>query len=57
MLYSADYLEQQRLFHQNPDYGSASLAYAPLVLKIANKISAKSISGYGVGKCKLLKIY
>lgn len=55
MLYSSKYLEQQRLLHQNPDYGSASLSYAPLVLEIVHKIGAKSISDYGAGKCRLKK--
>ena len=28
---SADYLEQQKILHQNPSYGIASLSFAPIV--------------------------
>jgi len=28
---SADYLEQQKILHQNPKYGVASLSFAPIV--------------------------
>ena len=55
MTISAEYLEQQKLLHQNPDYGIASLQYAPLVIQLANQSGAKSISDYGAGKCNLNK--
>jgi len=55
MTISVDYLEQQKQLHQNPDYGVASLLYAPLVIQLADKIGAKSISDYGAGKCNLKK--
>ena len=55
MTISAEYLEQQKLLHQNPNYGVASLQYAPLVIQLANQSGAKSISDYGAGKCNLNK--
>jgi hypothetical protein len=55
MTISPEYLAQQKLLHQNPNYGVASLYYAPLVIEIAEKINAKSISDYGAGKCNLKK--
>ena len=55
MTISAEYLEQQKQLHQNPNYGVASLQYAPLVIELADQIGAKSISDYGAGKCNLQK--
>ena len=55
MTISAEYLAQQKLLHRNPNYGVASLQYAPLVMEIAGRIKARSISDYGAGKCNLEK--
>ena len=55
MTISAEYLEQQKQLHQNPDYGVASLEFAAWVIELAEKINAKSISDYGAGKCNLKK--
>ena len=55
MTISAEYLEQQKQLHQNPDYGVASLEFAAWVIELAEKINAKSISDYGAGKCNLQK--
>ena len=55
MTISAEYLEQQKQLHQNPNYGVASLQYAPLVIQMVDRIGAKSISDYGAGKCNLQK--
>lgn len=55
MTISAEYLAQQKLLHQNPNYGVASLHYAPLIVQFADQIKAKSISDYGAGKCNLQK--
>lgn len=52
---SPAYLAQQKELHRNPDYGVASLQYAPLVAEIAARIPARSISDYGAGKCNLAK--
>lgn len=55
MTISAEYLEQQKQLHQNPNYGVASLQYAPLVIRVADQVDAKSISDYGAGKRNLQK--
>jgi len=53
-LISVDYLEQQKTLHQNPNYGVASLSFAPIVADLIRQIDAKSISDYGAGKKNLL---
>lgn len=55
MTISPEYLEQQKLLHQNPNYGNASLHYAELIIEVADQAKAKSISDYGAGKCNLRK--
>ncbi|MBM3530746.1 MAG: hypothetical protein FJX62_21925 [Alphaproteobacteria bacterium] len=52
---SDDYLSQQRELHKNPNYGVASLGYAPLVKQILEQTGIKAISDYGAGKCNLRK--
>ena len=55
MTITAEYLRQQKQLHENPDYGVASIEFAPLVIQIATASKAKSISDYGAGKCNLWK--
>lgn len=55
MTISPEYLEQQKLLHQNPNYGVASLQYATLVVDMLDQTRAKSVSDYGAGKCNLRK--
>src|SRR5262245_13807471 len=50
---STDYLALQKYLHENPSYGVASLAYAPIVADIMRKMGTKSVSDYGAGKCNL----
>ena len=52
---SDDYLAQQRELHKNPDYGAASLNFAPLIKGLLDQTGIKSISDYGAGKCNLRK--
>jgi len=47
---SDEYRAQQVELHMNPAYGVASLAFAPLVAKLAVDNEIKSISDYGAGK-------
>lgn len=49
------YREQQKTLHQNPNYGVASLGFAPIISQLMTKLQAKSISDYGAGKCNLKK--
>jgi hypothetical protein len=52
---SADYLAQQKELHKNPNYGVASLGYAPIIKGLLDQTGIKSISDYGAGKCNLQK--
>jgi hypothetical protein len=52
---SAEYLAQQQALHQNPNYGVASLGYAPIVKELLNQTDIKALSDYGAGKCNLRK--
>ncbi len=50
-----DYLVQQSRLHENPNYGIASLSFAPIVAEVIKQIGAKSVSDYGAGKKRLLE--
>jgi hypothetical protein len=50
-----DYLQQQRKLHQNPNYGVASLSFAPIVADIMRQTGCSSVSDYGAGKKRLLE--
>lgn len=52
---SESYLEQQKELHKNPEYGVASLAFAPIVAKLMFDNQIKVLSDYGAGKCNLQK--
>jgi hypothetical protein len=47
---SSEYLEQQKILHQNPNYGVASLSFAPIVADFIRQIGVHSVSDYGAGK-------
>ena len=50
MTISDDYRNAQKQLHENPNYGVASLHYAPFIMGVIEKLGAKSISDYGAGK-------
>ena len=50
---SDEYLEQQKLLHQNPNYGIASLSFAPIVADFIRQTGVRSVSDYGAGKKNL----
>jgi hypothetical protein len=52
---SPQYLVLQQQLHLNPNYGVASVAYAPLVKEILGATQARSLSDYGAGKQNLKK--
>jgi len=52
---SEDYRKLQKELHLNPQYGVASLHYAPLVANLIRGLNIKSLSDYGAGKKNLLK--
>jgi hypothetical protein len=51
---SQSYLTEQRKLHLNPNYGIASLSFAPIVADFIGQAGIKSISDYGAGKKNLL---
>ena len=52
---SDEYRKMQQELHQNPNYGVASLAFAPIVAELIKKARVESVSDYGAGKKNLLK--
>lgn len=53
MLITDSYREQQEKLHENPDYGVASVFYAPQVTKIINGLKVTTVLDYGCGKGRL----
>ena len=52
---SEDYRRQQQALHRNPNYGVASLGFAPIIQQLIAQFDAKSLSDYGAGKQNLRK--
>lgn len=52
---SDSYREQQKELHKNPNYGVASIGYAPIVKQILDGARSRSLSDYGAGKQNLKK--
>lgn len=50
---SPEYLREQKLLHENPAYGIASLHFAPLVEKLLRQTGFRSLLDYGAGKQRL----
>ena len=48
------YREQQQQMHENPDYGVASVGYAPMVNNLVNTLQVAEMLDYGAGKGRLL---
>jgi hypothetical protein len=53
MLITEDYREQQEMLHQNANYGTASIVYAPLVTNLINTLQIDEMLDYGAGKGRL----
>ena len=43
----------QAKLHENPGYGVASIAYAPIVDEIIKNHNITNLLDYGAGKCRL----
>ena len=43
----------QQVLHENPNYGVASLEYAPLVADVVEALGVKEVLDYGAGKGRL----
>src|SRR5690606_1798114 len=52
-LISEAYRRMQQQLHENPDYGVASLTYAPLVAQYLEVTGATELLDYGAGKGRL----
>ena len=50
---SEDYRRMQEKLHENPNYGVASLQYAPIVAKIMQQTGITEVLDYGAGKGRL----
>lgn len=53
---SDDYRRLQQELHQNPNYGVASIQFAPVVQRLVAQLGAKSLSDYGAGKRHLDRV-
>ena len=52
---SEDYRRQQQELHKNPQYGVASIGFAPAVARLIEQLKVTSLSDYGAGKQNLKK--
>lgn len=52
-LISEDYRNLQQELHRNPDYGVASVEYAPLVAEVMQAVNTRELLDYGAGKGRL----
>lgn len=52
---SEEYRKMQQKLHENPNYGIASLSFAPIVAELIRKAKIQSVSDYGAGKKNLMK--
>ena len=52
-LITEEYRAMQQQLHQNPQYGIASVGYAPLVAQVVEAIAAPALLDYGAGKGRL----
>ncbi len=52
-LITEEYRKMQQQLHQNPNYGVASVHYAPMVGQVIETIGAQELLDYGAGKGRL----
>lgn len=52
-LITEDYRKMQQALHRNPNYGIASVEYAPLVAQVMESTGIAEILDYGAGKGRL----
>jgi hypothetical protein len=50
---SEGYRQEQAKLHENPNYGMASVSYAPLVTNLINQFNVTDLLDYGAGKGRL----
>ena len=47
---TAEYLQEQKILHQNANYGIASVGFAEEVDALIRHMSAHTVTDYGAGK-------
>jgi hypothetical protein len=52
-LISEEYRKMQQQLHENPNYGIASVEFAPLVAQVIESTGARELLDYGAGKGRL----
>ena len=52
-LISGEYRRLQQALHENPNYGVASVEYAPLVAQVVEALGVRDLLDYGAGKGRL----
>ncbi len=52
-LISEEYRKMQEELHQNPNYGVASVQYAPIVVQVLDQVRPAELLDYGAGKGRL----
>ncbi len=52
-LISEEYRKMQQQLHENPDYGVASVHFAPMVAQMIETVGAQELLDYGAGKGRL----
>lgn len=52
-LITEDYRKMQQKLHENPDYGVASVQYAPMVAQVMDMLGVSELLDYGAGKGRL----
>jgi hypothetical protein len=55
MLISDAYREEQKALHENPNYGVASVEFAPIVTELINELEVDELLDYGAGKGRLIQ--
>jgi hypothetical protein len=53
---SEEYRKLQQELHENPNYGFASTYFAPIVSEIIEVFKINSLTNYGVGKKKIIRV-
>ena len=53
-LCSPEYAAEQRALHAKGNYGTASIAFAPMVTQLIDEAGAKSLLDYGCGRMQNL---
>ena len=52
---SETYRKQQEELHKNPNYGMASVQFAPMVSRLIEQSQVDEVLDYGAGKCRLFE--